>query len=309
MSQTHNSVSYIDLNGITQNPIISSVKDPTEEDRDINITTVEIDEYSGLTVKTFSSTAIEPNNSAFARKFFKKTKTDSDILPPVTRWVSPDMKTIAVERQPANVSIKYVDIHSMDDYDCDCGYDPDYDECSCDKECPSWVFNLNIPWTIWFFQFSAGLESSLTGSAVYARNSSLTSFDDRLYSLPVTNLYGNGGICWGHNIPIRQPGQSLSAYVLNSINVFWTDEFNNDLVDNVINYPPKDWQPSDSVESTYAYWETLSMDDVLNTGFNSEDILDTTFGAECKKYYHKSQNSEESTGYHLSNIFRNIVLK
>jgi hypothetical protein len=235
-----------------------------------------------------------------AKNFFKKTLTDSNILPPVTRWIAPDMKSIAVERQPANITIKYVDIHS--DYEEFC----DEDDCDCEKDESEkeFLFNINIPWTVWFFEFADGLESSFTSTSVFARNSALTSMDDKLFALPVSNVYDDGKICWGNSRPARFKHNTLSSYIMHSINVFWTDDFNNDLTSNLYDNDIAEFGRLDDCDKIYQLWADLSMQEVLNIEFDKVKGCDLTFRDMCAQSY--NQNSMPVTEFHLSKFFKEI---
>lgn len=240
------------------------------------------------------------DSNLVAKNFFKKTLTDSNILPPVTRWVAPDMKSIAVERQPANITIKYVDIHS--DYDSYC----DEEDCDCqeDEQEREFLFNINIPWTVWFFEFADGLNNSFSSVSVFARNSALTSMDDELFTLPVSNIYDDGKICWGNSRPARFKHNTLSSYIMHSINVFWTDDFNNDLTSCMYDHNIAELGTFIDCESFFAAWSNLSMEEVLGLEFDLVNGKNLTFRDMCNQYY--SQNTASVTQFHLSKFFKEI---
>jgi len=239
---------------------------------------------------------VTSDSIAVSKNFFKKTATDSNILPPVTRWVSSDMKAIAVERQPANITIKYVDI---------CGETTEYCEecemhgCGCDyfdNDNNEFIFNINVPWTVWFFEFSDGINKSFNSASVFARNSALTSMDDELFYLPITNLFPDGKVCWGSSHPTRSSHSTLSSYIMHSINVFWTDDFNNDLTSCM------DVYGGYTCDQMFESWSHKTMEEVLDTEFQSIDN-GLTFSNVCSLYNTKK---EPATNYHLSQFFKDI---
>lgn len=247
--------------------------------------------------------------TAVASDFFKSTKKSTDILPPVTRWVSKDNSTIAVERPPFSCTIKYEDIQGEIDpdyHDSDC--DPDYG-CDCEREPTSFNFSLNIPWTVWFFQLN---DEHLQDSKVFCRPGPLTSFDDELFALPVTNLYGDARICWGSNIPVYKEYGSLSSFVLDAINGFWTDTFNNDLVAMIMDHPPFELRGHFMCNEFFEDWSKLTMDDVLSLTFGSllgHEFENSTFEAIAESFENKiHKNNENSEGHiELSKFFWDLA--
>jgi len=294
MSQTHEEI----LDSLLQNNELSEVNNEDDTVEFVKDPTVVLGEVQSSYKIGTKLTILDSN--IVAKNFFKKTLTDSNILPPVTRWVSPDMRSIAVERQPANITIKYVDIHGdygdyCDDEDCDCEGDRSERE---------FLFNINIPWTVWFFEFADGLNNSFTSTSVFARNSALSSMDDRLYSLPVANLYEDGKICWGNSRPKRFEHNTLSSYIMHSINVFWTDDFNNDLTSCMYDSGIPEFNSYGNCDQIFESWSHLSMEEVLNIDFNNVEGNDLTFRDMCNKYHDKDTVSV--TQFHLSRFFKDI---
>jgi len=224
-----------------------------------------------------------------AKKFFSKASQDTDILPPVTRWVSRDMTYIMVERPPFVVTVKYVDIHNdhAEESDrCDDCYSNDLDECQCgweeeNRELFRAEYTLNVPWTLWFFELDKDLVD-ITSCQAYSRPTMVTSMDDMLYSLPLPNLYEDAKICWGdvlYNMS-RTSYASLGAYLLDAINGFWTGWFNNDLTyltgDILLPYEARG--RCDTADSYLSEWSKMPMEDVMSESFSQEV---RTVGQQC----------------------------
>lgn len=185
--------------------------------------------------------ASSSNVGDVAKNFFSKSRMDTDILPPVTRWVSKDMSHIAVERPPFSVHIAYDDIHFEEEpinsdfrcedcdpeYGCDCGYEAD------NLEYQSFEYTINIPWTVWFFEISPNGNRSIQEAHLFCSLTSIQSNESPLYCLPLPNLYDDQKVCWGNSLITPERFNNFSSYVLGSINMFWTSRFNNDLTCNV----------------------------------------------------------------------------
>ncbi len=251
-----------------------------------------------------------------AKKFFSKASQDTDILPPVTRWVSRDMTHIMVERPPFVVTVKYVDIHGdhAEESDrCDDCYSDDHDECHCgwedeNRQLFRAEYTLNIPWTVWFFELDKDLVNIVSCQA-YSRPTMVTSMDDMLYSLPLPNLYEDAKICWGdvlYHMP-RTSYASLGAYLLDAINGFWTGWFNNDLIyltaDIVLPYEASG--RCETADSYLCEWSKMSMEDVMSENFSREV---TTVGQQCnslKAYWNAQQVTVNKNT--LSRFFKEIV--
>jgi hypothetical protein len=251
-----------------------------------------------------------------SKNFFKNTKNSTDILPPVTRWISRDMSTIAVERPPLNCTIKYQDVQGEledEDFEHWDSCDPDYG-CECERPYPeTFSFNINIPWTVWFF---SGFEKDhLPSVKVFCRPSPLNSFSDQLYALPVTNIYPDASICWGSFHPINDPEKynNFSAFVLDAINGFWTDTFNNDLTTMITEYFPKEMGCHIYSNEFFASWAKLSMEEVLGLSYRALDVHqfgDCTFG-DLVNYFDKNtallDRTKDAGHVELSKFFWDLL--
>lgn len=236
-----------------------------------------------------------------AKKFFKNTKNSTDLLPPVTRWVSKDMSIMAIERPPFSCTIKYQDIQGeiSDDFEHYEDCDPDYG-CECEMPYPeTFEFNINVPWTVWFFE-NIGPDCAIQAK-VFCRPGPLNGFEDTLYALPVTNIYPDGAICWGSFHPIYDTNRydNFSAFLLDSVNGFWTDMFNNDLTTMITEYSPEELRGHIYSNEFFASWSRLSMDEVLALNFRTlsaaQQYGNCTFG-EIVDYYNKGIDINNSIG-------------
>ena len=257
-----------------------------------------------------------------AKNFFSKSKMDTDILPPVTRWVSKDMSYIAVERPPFSVHIAYDDIHFEEgpinedlrcedcdpDYGCDCGYEAD------NLEWQSFEYTVNIPWTIWFFELNVNPYEGRTiqGAHLFCSPTSVQSLDSYLYCLPLPNLFDDDKVCWGNAHIPRSHFQNFSSYILGSINGFWTSRFNNDLVNNVGTLELGSYSYTREYLDLYS---KLSMDEVLSADFtiatNSRGV-ELTFGSFCDaaNAQAESQNNlNNNSANKASKFFKDLVQK
>jgi hypothetical protein len=128
--------------------------------------------------------------------------------------------------------------------------------------------------------------------------------DDKLFALPVSNIYDDAKICWGSSRPSRFKHNTLSSYIMHSINVFWTDDFNNDLVSNMYDNNIPEFGNSAECEHIFQRWSDLSMEDVLGIEFDRVQDRDLTFRDVCKQSY--EQNPIPVTEFHLSKFFKEI---
>lgn len=170
------------------------------------------------------------------------------ILPPVVRSFSPDMRRFVVERKPFVTHMKY---HAK--------------SLEIKRE-----FEIPIPWTIYYIE----LDESFRPEVVYiwCRPEQIYADDDKLYFLPMPNLYWESKTCLGNSdfgrAVVEEGGSFTIADGINqAINTFWTSRFNDDLESFVDLRPAQlgsgqDWDTDDALE-LFAEWETHSIADVL----------------------------------------------
>jgi hypothetical protein len=260
--------------------------------------------------------------NAVAKNFFSKSSTDTDILPPVTRWVSKDMSHIAVERPPFSVNISYDDIHFEEDpingeercescdpdYGCDCGWESE------NLQCQSFEFTINIPWTVWFFNVEPNAydgRKMIHHAHLFCSPTSIQSNDSVLYCLPLPNLYDSNQVCWGNALTPVTYFQNFSSYIIGSINNFWTSRSNNDLVCNVGTLELGNYSYTRQYLELYS---NLSMEDVLVADFAPYEWGGNivTFGDYCEKINFESERSAKltkSSSNRASKFFKDLVEK
>ncbi len=258
--------------------------------------------------------------NSVAKNFFKKSKQDTDILPPVTRWVSRDMLSMAIERPPLTVHIAYDDIHFEEDpihddicedcdpeYGCDCGWESD------NRQWQSFEYTINIPWTIWFFDFyppSHSNRKDIRNVKVFCSPTSIQSNSSTLYTLPLPNIYDDNSVCSGNAFLSSILYSNFSAYVIGSINMFWTSRFNNDLVNNIGSLDLGSYRYTREYLEKYS---ALSMDEVLQANFMpamtvSSDPKILTFGSFCeiKNNSSNQENILSDTKNRASKFFKDL---
>ena len=266
--------------------------------------------------------AASSNVADVAKNFFSKSKMDTDILPPVTRWVSKDMSHIAVERPPFSVHISYDDLHFEEaplnedtrcedcdpEYGCDCGYESD------NLEWQSFEYTINIPWTIWFLELTDNVYGGriIQQASLFCSPTSIQSNDSPLYCLPLPNLYDDDKVCWGSSMISLNNFQNFSSYILGSINGFWTSRFNNDLVTKIGSLELGSYSFTREYLELYS---KLSMDEVLSADFEvatSTSGLELTFGSYCEMQNSLSEHNKtkvSNSANKASKFFKDLVQK
>jgi len=301
MSQTSELVS--DTETPTQSPIpVDTIKQTvTLSDNGYKF------EYGIFEVSTYDVQQVSKN-------FFSKSKMDTDILPPVTRWVSKDMEQIAVERPPFSVTITYDDIHfeegpinEIDDYNrcescdpeygCDCGFEAEQ------LEYHSFEFHLNIPWTIWFFKLENQNSNTryVRDASIFCSPTSIQSANSALYVLPLPNLYADNRVCWGNSLLHPDKYNNFSSYILGCINTFWISNFNNDLTCNV---GAPDLGDFANTRRYLELYSRLSMDEILSANFQPY----MEFDKYCELISKKPKNTEEDKSNNISKFFKDLVI-
>ena len=202
-------------------------------------------------------------------------RQDLGFLPPAVRWISDNQRIIVFERPP---SVQYVELaFARKDF--------------IDSRTAVEGFNLPIPWTTYYVMFDEHYNPVLI--RVYCRNVPLYGWDDRVFMLPLLNLYFNSNLCNPVH-EIYEPCGSLAEGVQQAYNMVWNSGWNLDLQDTVTHCmqrgipagASKSNHP-DAVRYYFKEWEKLSLLKILETkwespkasmngeGFNEE--VDPTF--------------------------------
>lgn len=173
--------------------------------------------------ESFPGGSMVLNTEDVARRYFRTTKKDSGLLPPVVRWISPDFKTYLVERPPMQVSINYKNNTKNAKIEND--------------KVTVTNYKLYLPWTVYLINFSDSEMSQMGRMYAFARNSSIWSEDDILYHLPCPNVFNDGGICTGGLLEdaigqLENTEEIDTSTILNClVNTFWASSFNLDVME------------------------------------------------------------------------------
>jgi len=207
---------------------------------------------------------------SLAEAFFTATDQDTDLLPPVTRYVSPDYRSFIIERSPTMQRIKAKNgvLDSEREY----------------KE-----FEIPIPWMYYAIAFSDDQHQELAEFRIYCRTEQIYHPDEVLAYLPLPNCYSWGEVCLGENyieeaLHDARDG-NLSSKINALITAFWGSGFNLDTIefaeagktpdalaeamknrDNPeLEY--RDYNDSSKILDYFENWSKMSMEELLSLEF------------------------------------------
>jgi len=180
-------------------------------------------------------------------------RKDLGLLPPAVRWISDNQRIAVFERPP---TVQFVEI-AFDKKD------------NINSSTSVLSFSLPIPWTVYYVLFD-DYNNPVT-VRVYCRNEPLYSWDDRVYMLPMLNLYYDSTLC----NPIFEnfePCETFADGIHAAYNMVWNSGWNLDLSDTV-EYSMRTGIPSALSSGTsiknhlnfFKSWEKLSLLNVLET--------------------------------------------
>lgn len=180
-------------------------------------------------------------------------RKDLGLLPPAVRWISDNQRIAVFERPP---TVQFVEI-AFDKKD------------NINSNTSVLSFSLPIPWTIYYVLFD-DYNNPVT-VRVYCRNEPLYSWGDKVYMLPMLNLYYDSTLC----NPIFEnfePCETFADGIHAAYNMVWNSGWNLDLSD-TIEYSMRTGIPSALSSGTsiknhlnfFKSWEKLSLLNVLET--------------------------------------------
>lgn len=164
-----------------------------------------------------SSIPIGPIDATeFLNKLEEQRSVNIGLLPPAVRWISQDRQIVVFERPPMKQLVSYVHAAKESITEKSMRFH---------KE----DFILSIPWTVYVIAFNKQYYPFLT--YVYTRPTPLTSFDDRVYLLPLYNMYSDSKLCPPTYEKYEGPLDSLGVGCNYAYNAVWNSGWNHDLQD------------------------------------------------------------------------------
>lgn len=158
--------------------------------------------------------------SDLASYYFQNTNSDSGVLPPVVRYLSPNFKAFLLERPPDR---KIITVATSDG----------------DKH----TFDLPIPWTVYLIRFTTPELTSIKSLTVFGRNTQIYSEVAGLYSLPLPNLTSDGLLIGGGSLKPAKKNKDKPHVLNRYLDAFWNKTFDTSslsFLSTIPEYFPKD---------------------------------------------------------------------
>lgn len=163
----------------------------------------------------------DPQDDAVVLEKLKALRkgTDTGVLPPVVRWVSPQRRYAILERPPQTIDVNYYGVRA--------------NKISSAKLQEK---TISLPWTTYCIGFDAYMRPIDT--YVFATNGPITSEYTQLFVLPLTNIYANGRFCLPSLAPemydIDKP-LTMGEGINMAYGQVWMSNFNTDIIETVMN--------------------------------------------------------------------------
>lgn len=219
---------------------------------------------------------IAVSNAIFAQGFFHTTNS-LGLMTPALRWMNHDRSAFLVERPPCRVRIEFWPNAS--------------NEATKREGLSPTAVEVPLPWQVYAVLFAPGQNyTALDRLYVWARPEAIRTPDDKLFQLPLPNIYEGGQVCVGRQLPYnykrhvtsnRKLGQFSPALAFSwIINQFWQDTFN-------IEIPPYGVPPEAADHATdlakadglglITYLEFLATTEIADMlGWSYPDVLAST---------------------------------
>jgi hypothetical protein len=137
----------------------------------------------------------------------------SGLFPAGLRWISPDWKTVVIERPPQFHTMAYAAMMRSGAH----GH----------KQ-----YRIPVPWQVYIVRFSG--DTYPPALSAFVRPAQLEKLDDPLYVYPLPNVGGTGGVCmhvedsWPEFIK-QKPAPALADRAFFMINALWMSGFNHNM--------------------------------------------------------------------------------
>jgi len=264
-----------------------------------------------------SSRSFKGKTNEVLSSLIQSTQKDSAILPHGVVWVSRDRSQMVVTEDPRmrNITARFArapecscvwsepDENGDDELIEQCGICQDGVEdgnsiedssLSRDDWASFWVY---VPRVVYYFSVS---DSYISLHKILCTLDDTIEKGTPLSTLPLPNLYKNGGTCGGNTgMEAYRHNKEVSLAINSCIDAFWSSAFNYDiqefrdtrvweeLVKNVTKY----WEDAE----VFRYWESLTLEevyfllpwkeDVQENFLESEESVSSIIGADRHEYY------------------------
>ena len=223
---------------------------------------LEINDEDGIVTSQVSweEDSPTPLAAASSKDILDHLKTDYapslGLLPPAVRWMDNTKKIVIFERPPMMQTLSY--------------YPAYRDRLTEGHKFVLASYTLPVPWTVYAVQFDT--EYNPLEVRVFARKEQINSMDDRLFLLPILNLYSNGAVCNPSYAKYEEREPTMATGLQEAYNIVWNSGFNFDLRD-AANKGFRQHRPfpaekiitrnRDSMSGFYTAWSKHTIEDAL----------------------------------------------
>lgn len=158
----------------------------------------------------FDGDGRDDDKVAAALQAFRATTTHTGVLPPVVRWVSPNRRSVLLERAPQMVTIRF---HGRPKAEVD--------------EVEEQQYDIMLPWMA--YAITVDHHNRPMEVYLFVLDGPLQANDQRLYDLPLTNLYPEGRFCLPDSYDYSPEPWDLGRGVATAVEMVWASSFNTDL--------------------------------------------------------------------------------
>ena len=222
----------------------------------------------------------------FIRKIQGPSSSAVGILPPVTRYVSPDFSFLVIERPPFIAEVTYSNVTKK-------MTNPENSE----------RYSLPIPWTEWFVSLDKAMLSQGICSPysvyVYVRPTPMSANDTKVWHFQFPNMDGNTP-CWGNN-DITGHYKDFTSCFNTILTTFWDGRLNFDL----------HWGPEQTNSHEYMKaWSELSLNDILEESFHEyfPDLVENAFERHKAMGWVSRQEKFKHAQDPLSTYFKQLLI-
>jgi len=184
-------------------------------------------------------------------------REDLGLLPPAIRWISSTQRVVVFERPP---TVQFIEIALA-------RRDDIYESTETNS------YHLPMPWTVYYVLFDDFFNPVMV--QVFCRNEPINDWANRVYMLPLLNLYLDSTLC----NPIFErfePCSNLAEGIQYAYNMVWNSGWNLDLMDSVnhcmgfgIPCSPSGSKSLNTLANYFRSWEKMSILDILETEWKS----------------------------------------
>jgi hypothetical protein len=192
-------------------------------------------------------TTAEEFNENLATSF---SYSPSVLLPPAVRYLSSDHKTIIFERPPCYVSYQLT-TQMQEEIQAD--------------QSSKHIFRIPIPWQRYIVQLSS--DNMIANLFMFFANRPIKDMKEPLLLAPICNFYQTGRLCLASYVNQPEYEHSITGVIDRIYDMIWNSGFNYDTTLALLHSMNANRALNKFKGDTlglYAWWATLSLEDVLH---------------------------------------------